>query len=666
MKKTGYLLLASIIMLGSLFLPGVVVYAFNPDTPLSGADASFLGENQNDYSGYSVAPAGDVNGDGYDDLLIGAYRHNNYTGKTYLILGKDPPNWGSGFNLAAADASFLGENQDDYSGHAVASAGDINNDGYDDFLIGAYWKDTENGGLSGKAYLILGKNTPDWGNNYSLANADASYLGEDGSDHAGCSVSIAGDVNNDGYDDFLIGAYQNDAGGSWKGKAYLILGSNDPNKWQTNLNLSGADAAFCGENNFDYAGCAVSTAGDVNGDDYDDFLIGAWGNSEVQDDAGETYLILGKDTPDWGNNYPLSNAQASFRGEAEDDRSGSSVATAGDVNGDGYDDCLIGAYWNDYSASSAGQAYLVLGESTPGWGMNFALSGADASFVGETSYDYAGFSIATAGDINSDGFDDFLIGAYSANGSSIGAGKTYLMMGNTETNWGRHFALSGADASFLGEELNDESGISVASAGDVNNDGFPDLLIGANRYDDDENEIDNIGKTYLLLGRAAPGITVSDISGDTTEAGGTATFTIVLNTEPSADVTIDLSSDDTTEGTVLPTSVTFTSGNSDSPQTVTVTGVDDYIDDGDIIYNIITAAATSEDTNYDDLDADDVAVTNTDDDTAGITVSTISGNTTEAGGTADFTIVLDSQPTANVTIGLSSDDTSEGTVSPTS
>jgi hypothetical protein len=159
------------------------------------------------------------------------------------------------------------------------------------------------------------------------------------------------------------------------------------------------------------------------------------------------------------------------------------------------------------------------------------------------------------------------------------------------------------------------------------------------------------------------GITVSAISGNTTEAGGTATFTVVLDSQPTADVTIGISSNDLTEGTVSVSSLTFTAANWNVAQTVTVAGIDDAVDDGDIAYSILTAAATSADGNYNGMNAADVAVTNVDNDTAGITVSAISGDTTEAGGTATFTVVLDSAPTADVTIGLSSNDLTEGTVS---
>jgi hypothetical protein len=162
------------------------------------------------------------------------------------------------------------------------------------------------------------------------------------------------------------------------------------------------------------------------------------------------------------------------------------------------------------------------------------------------------------------------------------------------------------------------------------------------------------------------GITVNPTAGlVTTEAGGTATFTIKLNTVPSANVTIGLSSSDTTEGTISPSSVTFTPANWDTTQTVTVTGVNDDVDDGNIAYTIVTAAATSSDANYNGLNASDVSVTITDDDTAGFVVSPVSGLvTTEAGGQATFTVRLSSEPLANVSLPISSSNPAEGLAAP--
>ncbi len=171
--------------------------------------------------------------------------------------------------------------------------------------------------------------------------------------------------------------------------------------------------------------------------------------------------------------------------------------------------------------------------------------------------------------------------------------------------------------------------------------------------------------TFTILDDDA-GITVTPTSGlSTTEAGGTATFTVVLDSTPGANVTIGISSSDTTEGTAAPATLTFTSANWSAPQTVTVTGVDDAIGDGDVAYSIVTAAASSGDPVYNGRDSADVLVTNVDNDTAGVTVSAATGGTTtEAGGGQSFTVKLNSQPAADVTVGISSSDTGEGTVSP--
>ncbi len=148
------------------------------------------------------------------------------------------------------------------------------------------------------------------------------------------------------------------------------------------------------------------------------------------------------------------------------------------------------------------------------------------------------------------------------------------------------------------------------------------------------------------------------------EAAGTGTFTVVLQSQPTADVTIAVSSDATGNATVSPATLTFTSGNWATAQTVTVTGVNDDIATGDRSANIVLAAATSTDASYSALDPADVAVTVTDDDAAGITVSEATLTVAEAAGTGTFTVVLQSQPTADVTIAVSSDATGNATVSP--
>ncbi|MBU1622222.1 MAG: integrin alpha [Nanoarchaeota archaeon] len=450
---------------------------WNMDRNLSTANASFIGEDAADRGGVVVSGAGDVNGDGYDDFLIGAYLDDDGgsgAGQTYLILGQ-AGGWTMDRDLSTANASFWGEDASDYSGYSVSGAGDVNNDGYDDFLIGAYG-DEDGGSNAGQTYLILGRPTADWSMDVDLSTANASFIGEDDSDRSGWSVSGAGDVNGDGYDDFLIGAKNDDDGGSDAGQTYLILGCNNNSGiyggscWlKQDMDLSNANASFIGEDADDYSGYSVSGAGDVNNDGYDDFLIGAFGDEDGGGSyAGQTYLILGQ-VDGWSMDVDLSTANASFIGEDVSDYSGFSVSDAGDVDGDGYDDFLIGAYYDEEGGSNAGQTYLILGQAG-GWTMDRDLSNASASFWGEDAGDYSGCSVSGAGDVDGDGYADFIIGAYYDEDGGSSAGQTYLILGGATANLTINDSAEGSSVEtstsidFFAYYVNATSGAHISSA----------------------------------------------------------------------------------------------------------------------------------------------------------------------------------------------------------
>lgn len=481
------------VVLGVLILTaGVVVADYALDTSLEGASASFWGEALDDAAGTDVAGAGDVNGDGYVDFLITAPGRDVGAldaGEVYLFLGQ-ASGWSRDTWLSAADASFQGEQAGDAAGTSAAGVGDVNGDGLDDLLIGAPSND-EAGAGAGQVYLILGR-ARGWTSDVSLAQADASFLGEHPGDGAGLDVSPAGDVNGDGLADFLISAphYQGAAG-----KVYLILGRSAG--WARDVSLAHADASFVGEHPGDLAGQSIAAAGDVNGDGLGDFLIGAWGNDEASNNAGKAYLILGK-TAGWASNVNLAQADVSFRGSTQDEMAGFPVAGAGDVNGDGLDDFLVGAigFGDGKSAlEGAGKVYLVLGQAG-GWSAHQNLATVSAgSFIGEDYYDGAGSSLAGGGDVNGDGLDDFLIGAPENWEAGEGFGQVYLILGKA-AGWAQNVSLGGADASFWGERTGSRAGASLAVAGDVDGDGFDDFVIGA---DEDHESYDGAGQAYLLL-----------------------------------------------------------------------------------------------------------------------------------------------------------------------
>ncbi|MFQ6093793.1 MAG: dockerin type I domain-containing protein [bacterium] len=457
---------------------------------LSQVQASFVGEDQGDALGGAVSLVGDVNGDGHDDILIGASWNDyngDFAGQVYFILGQTSE-WQMRTSVSEADASFVGEEEWDGVSN-VSIAGDVNGDGYNDILISAPDKDWREKRVVGQTYLIFGK-SDGWEMRTDLSQANASFIGEIEWAASGISLS-GGDVNGDGYDDILIGAAGGMTGGGNPGWTYLIFGR--PDGWRMRTKLSLADASFVGENAGDAAGMAVSVAGDINGDGYNDILIGAYDNDYHGERTGQVYLIFGQPAG-WEMGVSLSEADASFVGEGPQDDAGISVASPGDVNGDGHDDILIGASRNSDGGEYAGQAYLIFGKPD-GWSMHTPLSQADASFIGEREWEFAGDPVAGAGDVNRDGYDDILIGAPASTSHGEGIGRAYLIFGKPGV-WRMRTPLSEADVSFEGEEWGDLAGSSVAGDGDVNGDGYDDILIGAyfNNYSGEY-----AGQAYLSL-----------------------------------------------------------------------------------------------------------------------------------------------------------------------
>jgi hypothetical protein len=429
---------------------------------LSMADAKLVSEEREDYAGISVSGAGDVDGDGHDDLLIGVPHQEGWRGAAYLVLG---PVTGTR-NLALADAKLVGEHDDDAAGVSVSRAGDVDGDGHDDLLIGAWYQ-----GSTGAAYVVHGPVS----GTLDLSLADAKLVGEAAQDQADI-VSDAGDLNDDGHDDLLVGAPVNDEGGRYAGAAYVVLGPVSGT-----LDLSLADAKLVGDGRNDTAGFSVSDAGDIDGDGQADIAVGATGYTS----GGGVYVVSGPVT----GTFDLSLADATLAGEPH---SGAArVAGAGDVDGDGHDDLLVGAeIYGGGPGTYSGAAYLVLGPVTG----TLRLTSADAKLVGEEEFDLAGTSVSGAGDVDGDGHDDLLVGASGNDEGGADAGAAYLLLGPVSGT----SSLSRADAKFVGERDLYTAGMSVSGAGDVDGDGQDDLLIGAPAYY--ERDGAPPGAAYLIYG----------------------------------------------------------------------------------------------------------------------------------------------------------------------
>ncbi len=378
-------------------------------TSLADAVASAEGAADDDHLGGTVAVAGDVDGDGLADVILGATGSDEggaEAGAAWVFLGP----WSGAGPVGGADAELTGEAAGDGAG-LVAAAGDVDGDGVADLLVGAPGRDA-GGADAGSAYLLLGPVSAD----LDLSFANAELIGEAAGDAAGSAVAGAGDTDGDGTDDLLVGAPDEATGGSGAGAAYLLQGPVRRSRY-----LSSADAKVVGGAADDALGSAVAGAGDVDGDGLADVILGAPGNDDGGADAGAAYLFLG---PVTGSLDP-GGAHAILVGESPGDAAGRAVAGAGDVNGDGFADLLVGASAEDAGGTGAGAAYVVFG---PVSGTR-DLFDTDAKLIGEAAGDAAGIAVAGGADADGDGLDDVLVGATGEDSGGSAAGAVYLVLG---------------------------------------------------------------------------------------------------------------------------------------------------------------------------------------------------------------------------------------------
>ncbi|MFW9856640.1 MAG: integrin alpha [Candidatus Thorarchaeota archaeon] len=359
---------------------------------------------------------GDVNKDGFPDIIMASLWdlsqgriNTNTMAQAYLFFGGNSSDWIVGTPVGNVDATFNAEKVGDYMGHGIDGVGDCNNDGYDDIVITSEFND-QAGIDVGKAYLILGRPSNGWNKTTNITEAaSASFLGNPSFKVFGVNAAGVGDVNNDGLDDFLLSA------NSPTGRVVYLIFGRSSDKWQKNVPIEDVANVTILISTEDepggYAGRYMSGLGDINKDGLDDFAFGAYMDNEGGSQAGQVFVFFGRNATHWPSTsstvFAADYANASFQGGVSDENAGFSVSGAGDINGDGYDDILIGA------TGGKGKAYVIFGPAS-GWVMDQSLSQADLIIRNYDPYDpegFFGFDVSGLGDINEDGYMDFSISA---------------------------------------------------------------------------------------------------------------------------------------------------------------------------------------------------------------------------------------------------------------
>lgn len=466
---------------------------------LTDTSIQYDGGNAGDGAGFSVASAGDVNGDGKNDFIVGARLADNTginAGSAYVVFGGSPS-----LDLSAVGSRGFridGAAAGDLAGFSVSGAGDVNGDGKADVIVGAPGADPQFRPNAGAAYVVFGRSSTATVSLASLGSGGFTIQGGQTGNAFGTSVAAAGDQNADGVVDVVIGAPTASPQGRLNaGSAFIIHGKSSSTTVDTaSLGVSGSviNGAAAGDN----FGYSVAKAGLVNSDTKSDLVIGApRADNNGRTDSGSTYVVYGGSVSGALDTAGLP-AVAGFRidGAAAGDQSGFSVANAGLFNGDSFNDLVIGAPFSSAGGpQDSGAVYVVSNRST---NLDLASGAGVVRYTGSSIGDQLGSSVAGAADVNGDKRDDVVAGASgAARRSRTDNGAAYVLYGATNPSGGSISSLGNRGVALDGPENFCQEGVSVAF-GDANADGIPDVASGGSLCSPAGR--DSAGSVHIVVG----------------------------------------------------------------------------------------------------------------------------------------------------------------------
>jgi flagellin-like hook-associated protein FlgL len=474
------------------------------------------GANAGDTAGRRVSEAGDVNGDGLDDFIIGARQadpNGADSGAAYVVFGRKDGGNVELSDIEAGIGGFVikGVSAGDNAGASAHGGSDVNGDGLADIVVGAR-HDDPNGDASGAAFVVFGKKDTTAVELSAIEAGIGGFVinGANAGDTAGNKAVLTGDINGDGIDDILVSAERDGSNGANAGAAYVVFGKSDTTAVELSAVAAGTGGFIIkGASAGDFAGW-LSQAGDVNGDGYYDLAITAPdADPGGQSSAGSVYIVFGKS--DTGavelSNIDVGNGGYAIHGISADDWAGWDVDGGTDVNGDGLPDLLIGASQAYNGADRTGAAYVVYGKKTTESVELSDVEAGNGGFVikGIGDGDQTA-AVALGGDFNGDGLGDIVVGARRNDTLGVNAGAAFVVFGSKSGGSVELATLdeSGRGFSLFGLGAGDFTGSAVNFAGDLNGDGYDDVLLGA-RNAGPGGRVD-AGTTYVVYGVGRIGI----------------------------------------------------------------------------------------------------------------------------------------------------------------